>query len=247
MYNDFAAIYDSFMDNVPYEMWCEQTLAILRTYGISSGIIAELGCGTGTLTEMLAEKGFDMIGIDVSQEMLMEAMQKKYESGHDILYLNQDMREFELYGTCRAIISRCDSINYITEPEDLLKVFKLVNNYLDPKGLFVFDVKSEFMFKELLGSNTFARSTEDASYIWENYYDEQKRLNEYDLTMFIREGALFRKSVETHVQRAYSIDELKAIAGAAGLKWLGAWDADTEEETGRDTSRYLVVLQENGK
>jgi len=173
MYNDFAKIYDSFMDNVPYELWCDQIVNILKTYGISSGIIAELGCGTGNLTELLAAKGYDMIGIDNSEEMLMEAMNKREQSGKDILYLCQDMREFELYGTRAAIVSRCDSINYITEYEDLVQVFKLVNNYLDPKALFIFDVKSEFMFKNVLGDNVFARSTEDASYIWENYYDDK--------------------------------------------------------------------------
>lgn len=247
MYNDFAKIYDSFMDNVPYDAWCEQNSAILQTYGISSGIIADLGCGTGTLTEKMASKGYDMIGIDNSEEMLMEAYRKRDESGHSILYLCQDMREFELYGTCAAIYSRCDSLNYITEPEDLVQVFRLVNNYLDPKGLFVFDLKTEYMFRHILGDNTFARSNDDASYIWENYYDPENKINEYDLTMFIREGKLFAKSVESHSQRAYSIDEIKKAADRSGLKWLGAWDADTEDEITEDSARYLIVLQENGK
>jgi len=235
------------MDNVPYDIWCEQTLSILNTYGISSGIIAELGCGTGALAERLAAKGFDMIGIDNSEEMLMEAVRKREESGHDILYLCQDMREFELFGTCRAIISRCDSLNYITEMKDLTEVFRLVNNYLDPKGLFIFDLKTEFMYRNILGQNVFTRSTDDATYVWDNYYDEETGINEYDLTFFIREGKLFRRSIETHQQRAYSIDEVKQAAAAAGLKWLGIWDADTEEEVTEDTARYLAVLQENGK
>lgn len=247
MYNDFATIYDSFMDNVPYDLWCEQIVNILKTYGISSGIIADLGCGTGTLTEKLATKGFDMIGIDSSEEMLSEALRKKDESSLDILYLNQDMREFELYGTCAAIISRCDSINYITDYCDLVKTLKLVNNYLDPKGLFVFDVKTEFMYKELLGNNVFTRSTDDATYIWENFYDEKEKVNEYDLTMFIRDGEKFDKSVETHIQKVYSIEELKKATQEAGLKWVGAFDADTEDEIETDTARFLVVLQEQGK
>ncbi|MDO4938835.1 MAG: class I SAM-dependent methyltransferase [Lachnospiraceae bacterium] len=247
MYNDFAQIYDSFMDNVPYDAWCEQITAIFRTYGISSGIVADLGCGTGTLTEMLADRGFDMIGIDNSDDMLMEALRKRDESGHDILYLNQDMREFELYGTCAAIVSRCDSLNYITEPDDLIKVFELVNNYLDPKGLFIFDMKTEYMFRSILGNNTFSRSNDEATYIWENYYDGEKKLNEYDLTMFIRNGGMFEKSEETHIQRAYSIEEIKNAAAAAGLKWLGVWDADTETDPEEDSARIIVVLQENGK
>jgi len=235
------------MDNVPYDLWCEQIVNILKTYGISSGIIADLGCGTGTLTEKLATKGFDMIGIDSSEEMLSEALRKRDESSLDILYLNQDMREFELYGTCAAIISRCDSINYITDYQDLVKTLKLVNNYLDQKGLFIFDVKTEYMYKELLGNNVFTRSTDDATYIWENFYDEKEKVNEYDLTMFIRDGEKFDKSVETHVQKVYSIEELKKAAQEAGLKWVGAFDADTEDEIETDTARFLVVLMEQGK
>ena len=130
-YEEFAWVYDEFMDNVPYEKWCDQICSVLKREGIESGIVADLGCGTGELTELLAKQGYDMIGIDNAQEMLNVAMEKRYVSGLDILYLLQDMRSFELYGTCRAIISRCDSINYITSYEDLVQVFRLVNNYLD--------------------------------------------------------------------------------------------------------------------
>ncbi len=247
MYNDFAEIYDGFMDNVPYDAWCEQTTAILHTYGISSGIVTDLGCGTGAMTERMASKGYDMIGVDSSGEMLTEALRKRDMSGHDILYLCQDMRELELYGTCAAVISRCDSLNYITVYDDLVKVFKLVNNYLDPRGLFIFDMKSEFMYKNILGDNTFSRSNEDAAYIWENNYDAERKLNEYELTMFIRTGELFKRVEEIHTQRAYTPDEIKRAASEAGLRWLGIWDADSEEDIAEDTARYLVVLRENGK
>ena len=248
MYNTFATIYDSFMDNVPYEIWCDQTVDILNKYGIFSGIIAELGCGTGTFTEMLAKRGFDMIGIDLSAEMLDEAMNKKYESGLDILYLNQDMREFELYGTCAAIVSRCDSMNYLTDYEDIVKCFKLVNNYLDPKGLFVFDMKTEFMYSQILGNNTFSRSTDEATYIWQNAYIPEEKINEYLLTMFIEDGkGKFEKSVEVHDQKAYSLDEIKKAAEEAGLLFVDALDADDEGEIVDETARMLVVLQEHGK
>ena len=116
-YTGFAAVYDTFMDNIPYEEWCEYLTNLLCDYGVKDGLLLDLGCGTGSLTELLAERGYDMIGIDYSEEMLDLAMEKRMESGKDILYLCQDMREFELYGTVAAVVSICDCMNYITEPE----------------------------------------------------------------------------------------------------------------------------------
>ena len=137
-YTSFARVYDTFMDNIPYEEWCEYLTGLMREYGVRDGLVLDLGCGTGNMTELLAKAGYDMIGADNAEEMLEIAMEKRDKSGHDILYLLQDMREFELYGTVRVVISVCDSVNYITEPEELQEVFRLVNNYLDPKGVFIF-------------------------------------------------------------------------------------------------------------
>ena len=96
-YTGFAEVYDLFMDNIPYEEWGTYVKGLLKEYGVDEGLVLELGCGTGTMTEILASAGYDMIGIDQSEEMLEEALEKKQESGHEILYLCQDMREFELY------------------------------------------------------------------------------------------------------------------------------------------------------
>ncbi len=142
-YSGFAEVYDLFMDNVPYEIWGEYLLDRLLEYGIRDGLVLDLGCGTGKMTRFLAKEGYDMIGVDVSQEMLGIAAEKESE-GKPILYLNQDMREFELYGTVRAVVSVCDALNYLTEQEDLLSVFKLVNNYLDPGGIFIFDMNNRY-------------------------------------------------------------------------------------------------------
>ena len=148
-YSEFAGVYDMFMDNIPYREWGEYLIDLLKEYGICDGLLLDLGCGTGTMTELLAEAGYDMIGVDNSDEMLNIAISKRERSGHDILYLNQDMREFELYGTVRAIVSICDSINYITEEKYLLQVFRLVNNYLDMGGLFVFDLNTEYKYRQI--------------------------------------------------------------------------------------------------
>ena len=144
-YTSFASVYDTFMDNVPYGEWGRYIQGMLCKYGVKDGIVLDLGCGTGTMTEILAGYGYDMIGVDNSCDMLEIAEEKKEKSGHDILYLMQDMREFELYGTVRAVVSVCDSVNYILEEEDLLEVFSLVNNYLDPGGMFIFDMNTLFI------------------------------------------------------------------------------------------------------
>ena len=169
-YTGFAAVYDTFMDNIPYEEWAAYIRKRLVQYDIRDGLLLDLGCGTGTLTEIMAQNGYDMIGVDVSEEMLEIAMDKRIASGHDILYLLQDMREFELYGTVRAVISVCDSLNYITEEEELCEVFRLVNNYLDPGGIFIFDFNTTYKYRELLGDRTIAESREECSFIWDNYY-----------------------------------------------------------------------------
>ena len=198
-YTSFARVYDTFMDNVPYKEWADYLGKILKEYGIDDGLVLDLGCGTGSMTEMLASSGYDMIGVDNSEEMLGEAMEKRAESGHEILYLEQDMREFELYGTIRAVVSVCDSMNYIMSEEDLRQVFSLVNNYLDPGGIFIFDMNTRYKYEELLGDNSFCETREDSSFIWENYYDPEEQVNQYDLTLFIKEeDDLFRRYEETH-------------------------------------------------
>lgn len=143
-YTSFAAVYDTFMDNIPYEEWKSYLKELLKEYGVQDGLVLDLGCGTGTMTELLAADGYDMIGVDNSEEMLEIAREKQIKSGHEILYLLQDMREFELYGTVGAVFSICDSLNYITEPEELKQVFRWVNNYLDPGGIFIFDFNTEY-------------------------------------------------------------------------------------------------------
>ncbi len=243
-YSDFASVYDMFMDNIPYEEWCEYLTMLLKRYNINDGLVLDLGCGTGTLTSMLAQKGYDMIGVDNSSEMLSVAMEKRDEAGLDILYLLQDMREFELYGTVRAIVSVCDSINYILSPVELLTVFKLVNNYLDPGGIFVFDCNTEFKYVELLGEQTIAEDRDEGSFIWDNYYDEEERINEYRLTLFIpAEEGLYSKHTEYHYQRCYSVEELKALIEEAGMELLNVYDAFTNEEPHEESERLLFVVK----
>lgn len=243
-YTGFAEVYDLFMDQVPYEEWSERISGILKEYGICDGLVLDLGCGTGSMTELLAEKGYDMIGVDASEEMLELASEKRAESGHDILYLLQDMREFELYGTVRAIVSVCDSLNYITEEADLLQVFRLVRNYLDPDGVFFFDMNTIYKYRDILGETTIAENREEGSFIWENYYDEEQQLNEYELTLYVRDmGDRYVRFEETHFQKAYELSRVLELLREAGLKAEQIFDSDTGEAVTAETGKFCIAAR----
>ncbi len=264
-YQSFARVYDLFMDNVPYEEWCEYIKSLLHEHGIEDGLVLDLGCGTGKMTRLLQAAGYDMIGVDHSEEMLeiareadeevsgeMESWEDEEVSGegaeHPILYLLQDMREFELYGTVRAVVCVCDSINYILEESELLTVFRLVNNYLDPAGVFIFDLNTVYKYKEELGETTIAENREEGSFIWDNYYDEESGINEYDLTLYIREeDERYRRYEETHYQRAYELDTVKRLLAEAGLEFVAAYDAFSREPVRPDSGRICVVAREYKK
>ena len=224
-YTDFAGVYDQFMDDTPYEEWAAYIIYLLKTYespetaervytealAAERNIIVDLGCGTGTLTNLLADAGYDMIGIDSSQEMLQLALSKKEKTGKEILYLNQDMRELELYGTVGAIVSVCDSI---------------------------------------------AENRDECSFIWENYYDSESEINEYDVTVFVRtvgtdvskQGEeLFRRFSETHYQRGYTVNKMRTLLEKAGMKFVTAIDADTHGEIMENSERIYIVAREAGK
>ena len=224
-YENFARVYDELMDNVPYEEWAQFILNLLQDRKITEGLVLELGCGTGKLMTLLGKAGFDMIGVDNSVEMLQIAREK---TSQDFLYLLQDMREFELYGTVKAVISVCDSVNYITKKEELRKVFQLVNNYLDPEGVFIFDFNTEYKYRELIGETVIAEDREDVSFIWFNEYDEDSHLNDIDLKVFVQEeGDIYRKFQEEHIQRGYTLDEIKQLLEESGLIFLEAYEEYT--------------------
>ena len=289
-YESFARVYDLFMDNVPYEEWGSYLTGLLREYGICSGTVAELGCGTGKMTRLLAAAGYDMIGVDNSEEMLEIAREAEYEAdawsaaeawdeadetdaleeyaelgepdepeesdepdepdepdelpNGGILYLLEDMRELELYGSVRAVVSVCDSMNYILEEADLREVFSRVHEYLEEDGVFIFDLNTVYKYRDLLGETTLAENREEGSFIWENYFDEESAVNEYDLTLYIREdGESYRRFEEVHYQRAYDLKTIDRLLADAGMELTAAYDAFTKEPVRDDSERIYVVAR----
>lgn len=248
-YSSFAQVYDLFMDNVPYEEWSTYLIDLLKEHGVEDGLVLDLGCGTGKMTRLLEKAGYDMVGIDYSEEMLGIAREQQFEDADSsILYLLQDMRGLELDGTVRAVVSICDSMNYILEDEELEQVFRAVNRYLDPKGMFIFDLNTLYKYRDLLGETTISENREEGSFIWDNYFDEEEMVNEYDLTLFIREKEdLYRKYEEAHFQRAYTLERVKELLEKAGMEFVAAYDAFTKEPVKENSERIYVIARENGK
>ena len=243
MYQSFATIYDRVMNEIPYEEWFEKIREFLTQRGITDGTVCELGCGTGTMTELLAGVGYHMLGVDVSPEMLALARMKQEESHADILYIEQSMDELALPEPVDAMISVCDSINYLLDEEQLERLFNGVNRFLKPGGFFLFDVKTAYCYREIIGDRTWAEQDEDFSYIWENYYYDDRDINEYLLTIFTRrENGLYEKSEEAHYQRAYDIPLLKKIIEAAGLTVETVYGGDLEGEPDTESERYYFVI-----
>jgi SAM-dependent methyltransferase len=273
MYSDFASVYDELMDNIPYDDWSSYLHGLLTENGVKKGLVAELGCGTGNITRRLAGFGYDMIGIDNSEDMLDVARMKEFtdednpvqeqsgktpeksydgnsDANTEILYLCQDMREFELYGTVAAVVSICDSINYILDDEELCQVFKLVNNYLDPEGVFIFDFNTRHYYRDVMGETTIAEDRDDISFIWDNFYDEETDINELNLSLFLladEEKRLYSKHEELHLQRGYTLETIKKLIALSGLKFVAAYDAFTHNAPDENSERIYVVAKESGK
>lgn len=279
-YTDFAAVYDIFMDETPYEQWADFLAGLIEQYGVSNpskrtantqkkvkgqeergekfqeteierleserDLVLDLGCGTGTLTELLAGKGYDMIGVDLSQEMLNIALEKKEKSGSGVLYLCQDMQKLDLYSTVGTVVSVCDSVNYLLEDEEIVTAFSLVNNYLYPGGVFIFDFNTVYKYEQVIGDATIAENREACSFIWENYYHPEQHINEYDLTIFTKTGTedLYRRFTETHFQRGYTPEEMIRFVEQAGMKVELLLDADTHKAPSKVSERIYVIARE---
>lgn len=252
-YTNFATVYDEFMDDWPYEAWAGFVRNLLELYevsGLDNASIAELGCGTGTVTEYFLKNGYKVEAIDLSQDMLDVAKDKcKQYIGDGSLKLKcLDMRAFKLDKKVDAIISMCDSVNYLAEDGDLNKLFKCVADNLNDGGVFIFDLKSLWLYENAMADYTFSQENEDATYIWENDFDEETRINKYKLTLFIKNSdGTYNKHSEVHIQRAFDEDDIYEAAKNTGLEVVEVFGQEPFEKPQEDDERLFYVLQlQNG-
>lgn len=242
MYQGFAEVYDRLTRDIAYDRWADYLESAFLKFGSKPHLVLELGCGTGNLTLEMARRGYEMIGLDSSADMLGVASSKAKREDLDILFVHQDMREFELFGTVDAIICMLDSINYVTRKRDLEQVFRLVHNYLNPGGLFIFDVNSPYKLSSVLGNETFFEMDDEITWVWNNTYDAKKRQCIFDLTFFIRqEGDLYRKVVETHVERAYATEELAQALKKSDFRFIGEFGDLSFEKPDLKENRIFYV------
>ena len=223
-----------------YQKWADYIEKIFKINNIKPSLVLDLGCGTGNITNILAKRGYDMIGIDASVDMLNIASEKAANDNLNILYLCQDIRNFELYGTVDAVICTLDVLNYITKPDELKKVFLLVKNYLNKGGIFIFDINTEYKLKNVIGNNTFFRDEQNICYIWENEFDNN--ISSQYLTFFCKgENKMYQRFDEQHIQRAYKRDEIIKMLADSGLKYVSEYNCLTLEKPNKKCEKLVIV------
>lgn len=254
-YDVIARVYDKLNAEIDYGAWADFVEGAFKRFLTEKpSLVLDLACGTGSMTTELATRGYDMIGVDGSEQMLSVATERAYvnlgeedEYRLPILYLLQDMRSFELYGTVGAVVCCLDSINYLTEDGDLEKCFSTVHNYLDPDGVFLFDVNTPHKFKNIYGDNAYILEDEvegEGVFCgWQNSFDPESRICEFSLTLFSEdEDGRYIREEETQRERMYDMEELKKALRSCGFEWLGAFGGyDFRDACDNDERWYIAA------
>lgn len=249
-YGDFAYYYDLLTENVDYKSRCEYICNLLAENGVGKGILLDLACGTGTMSMLLSDNGYDVIGVDASEDMLSVAQEKKMESGKDIMFLCQRMEELDLFGTINAAVCTLDSINHITDEETVKKVFSKVSLFMEDKGLLIFDVNTPYKHREVLGNNTFVYDMEDVYCVWQNSTDKNTLLTEVSLDIFEKdteeEDDVYYRYSEEFSERGYELSEIREWLQENKFEILGVYEEMTTYEVRENTQRAVFVARKHG-
>ena len=244
-YGAFAEYYDSLTSNVSYDETAKYVADILNENGIKKGILLDLACGTGTMSVQMAKRGYEVIGIDNSPEMLSEACEKACEAGEDILFLCQDMCDIDLYGTVECTICLLDSLNHLESEEELLSAFKGVSLFTVPGGLFIFDVNTQYKHKYVLGNNTFVYDNDDVYCVWQNEYDDESKTVEIFLDFFEEENGLYRRSSEYFTESAFSDETIRRLLKEAGFSDVKAYGELSRNAPSETEERIFYVARKD--
>ena len=242
-YDDFSRFYDLLTDNVEYEKRADYFCRLLSMCGIEEGILLDLGCGTGSMSVKMAERGFDVIGVDSSIGMLNAAQQKMFESGKHMLLLNQNMQEIDLYGTVDCAICVLDGINHLDSAEDVRKTFEKVSLFMNQGGAFAFDVNTVYKHKNVLADNVFVYEPDGLFCVWQNSFNETDNSVEISLDFFEDEDGVYYRSSESFAERAYELGDIKKWLEDSGFEVMGIYDDLTTDEVKSDSERAVFLAR----
>ena len=242
-YSFFAKYYDELTQNVEYSRRADYFSALLLSCGIESGTVLDLACGTGSLTVELARRGYDMIGVDASGDMLCRAQNKAFESGVSPMFLCQRMQELDLYGTVDAAVCSLDSINHLTDEEDVRRTFERLRLFVAPGGVFIFDVNTVYKHKNVLGDNAFVYEYPDVFCVWQNSFNGQDNTVDIELDFFEKSGETYKRRSENFSERAYEIDFLKSLLDKTGFDTEFVFDDMSREPLRADSQRAVIAAR----
>lgn len=244
-YADFAYLYDTLMtSDVDYSKWADYIENLFTLYDKNPNLVCDLACGTGNFTLPLAKRGYEMIGVDRSYDMLNVAREKAQSEHLDVLFLNQSMTSLDLYGSVDAFLCMIDGFNYILSPKSLYNVFKRIKTcFLETDGLFIFDISSRYKLKEVIGNNTFIHNENNIFYTWQNTYHNEKNLSDMFLTFFKKQGKRYARFEERHLQKAYSEEEITAMLKKADFKSVDVYGELSFDAPKPDSQRIVFVAK----
>ncbi|HYF83091.1 MAG TPA: methyltransferase domain-containing protein [Clostridia bacterium] len=244
-YNEFAEVYDLFMEDVDYKAWSRYVEEIFGLYGIKPGRILDTACGTGNITIPLSKSGYELWGLDLSEDMLSIAESKARTAKQKIRLLNQDMTQMNLKEKFEAVLCMCDGVNYILDEERLSDYFNAVYKILDKNGIFVFDVSSYNKIRFVLGNNTFHEEKDNKHYIWNNNFNESSDIVEMELIFFMPQGSLYRKFEEHHSQKAHKSEQLINLLEKAGFENIRIFEEFSFNKPTDDSERIFFAAVKN--
>lgn len=244
-YSTFARYYDNLTANIDYVKRAEYFHEIIKRYKNTEGsILLDLACGTGSISEEMAKIGYDVIGVDYSDEMLGIALDKKFDSGLNILYLCQDMRKLDLYGSMDVTICALDSINHLNSLADVKKVFENVALFSEPQGLFIFDINTLYKHRNILANNTFTYETDNVFCVWENTLVDDTDEVKMNLEFFeLEENGLYSRTSDSFSEKAYSEESIEELLRECGFELLAKFGDDTFSPPACNSQRIVYAAR----